>query len=135
MRVKRYLLACLVLFVVALVWNALLHLVLLREVDGAVRHLLRPDFAAKAWLSLLGTTGLIGLFVAGYGRFARSGSIGESVCYGVLFAVLAGILVDLNQYVLYPIPVWVAAVWFLGGLVEFTVYALLVRVLYPAQDA
>ncbi len=133
MRVSRYVLACVVLFVVALAWNGLVHLVLLRGVHAVVRSLLRPNFAEMAWLSLLGTAAMICLFVAGWNRFARSGSLRESVAYGVGFAVLAGILVDLNQYVLYPIPAWVAATWFAGGLVEFTIYGLLVRKLYPSE--
>lgn len=131
MRTKRYLLTCLALFVLALAWNALVHLVLLRDARAAVEHLLRPDFKEKAWLSLLGTAAMIVVFVGGYSRFARTGSVRESVFYGVCFAALAGILVDLNQYVLYPIPAWVALVWFGGGLVEFILYALLVRTLFP----
>jgi hypothetical protein len=130
-RTKRYVLSCLVLFVVALAWNALVHLVLLRGVDAAVQRLLRPDFADKAWLTLVVTAGMIAVFVWGYGRFVRSASLLESARYGLYFGLVAGLLVDLNQYVLYPIPGWVAAVWFAGGLVEFQLYAALLTKLFP----
>ena len=44
MRLHRFVLAALTLCVVALVWNALVHLVLLREANAAVEPLRRPDF-------------------------------------------------------------------------------------------
>lgn len=131
MRVKRFVLACLVLFVLAIAWNGLVHLVLLRSANAVVRHLYRPDLAGRMWLSLLVTAGMVVVFIWGYSRFARVGSVREAVGYGTFFALLAGVLVDLNQYVLYPIPGWLAFMWFLGGLVEFIVYAVIVSKLYP----
>jgi hypothetical protein len=131
MRVKRFVLACLVLFVVAIAWNGFVHLVLLRSADAVVRHLYRPDLAERMWLSLLVTAGMVILFVWGYSRFARVGSAREAVGYGTFFALLAGILVDLNQYVLFPIPGWLALLWFVGGLAEFIVYGIIVSRLYP----
>jgi hypothetical protein len=131
MSVKRFALACLVLFVVAIAWNGLVHLVLLRSADAVVRHLYRPDLADRMWLSLLVTAGMVILFVWGYSRFARVGSVREAVGYGTFFAVLTGVLVDFNQYVLFPIPGWLALLWFLGGLAEFIVYGIIVSRLYP----
>jgi hypothetical protein len=132
MRVKRFVLACLVLFVVAIAWNGIVHLVLLRSADALVRHLYRPDLGDRMWLSLLVTAGMVIMFVWGYSRFARVGSVREAVGYGVFFALLAGVLVDLNQYVLFPIPGWLALLWFLGGLAEFIVYSIIAsRLLRP----
>ena len=135
MRVKRFLLVSLLLFAIALAWNGLFHLVLLPQTREAVAHLLRPDFEDKLWLSLINTLALMVLFVWGYGRFARDASLREASRYGLFFALLAGSLVDANQYLLYPIPAWVAALWFLGGLVEFQLYALLLARLFPRAAA
>ena len=135
MRAKRFLLTCAVLFVVALAWNAFVHLVVLRAANASVQALRRPDLAGKAWLSLLLTAGIVTLFVWGYGRVARTGSLREGLGYGVFFALLAGLLVDLNQYVLFPIPAIVAAQWFLGGLVEFCLYGVITAWLYPPRSA
>jgi len=133
-RIKRSLFACLALLVVALAWNALVHLVLLQRAHLAVQHLLRPDLASMTWLSLVVTAGMVCLFAWGYGRFARNGSVGEGARYALYFALVAGLLVDLNQYVLYPIPAWVAVAWFAGGLVEFQLYALLLGRLLPPRS-
>lgn len=130
MRIRRFLLTSGVLLVVALGWNAFYHLVVLRNANAAVRHLRRVDFADKAPLSLALTAGIIMAFVWGYGRVARSGTAREGICYGLFFAVVAGLLVDLNQYVLYPIPATLAVQWFAGGIVEFCLYGLIVARLY-----
>jgi hypothetical protein len=133
MRTKRFLLTCGVLLIVAIAWNAFVHLVLLRAANASVQHLRRPDLAEKAWLSLLLTAAIVIAFVWGYGRIARSGSWREGVGYGLFFALLAGLLVDLNQYVLFPIPAVVAMQWFLGGLVEFSLYGIIAARMYPPR--
>jgi hypothetical protein len=129
-------LAAFVLCVVALAWNAFVHLVVLRAADASVRHLWRSDLGGTMWLSLLLTAGVVVLFTWGYSRFARDGSLREGLVYGVFFALVAGFLVDLNQYVLYPIPARVALSWFAAGVLEFSLYgALLTRLLPPAGRA
>ena len=140
-RVGRFTFVCVALVAISLGWNAIVHLVLLRPVDETVRHLFRPDLGDRIGLSLLMTAGVACLFAAGYARFARDGSVREGAFYGACFALLAGLLVDLNQYLLYPIPAWVAATWFASGLVEFTLYGIVVsrivppgRGLSPASD-
>lgn len=135
MNPKRFVLACLVLFVVALAWNGLVHLVLLKSANAAVEHLHRPDLPERMWQSLLVTAGMVVLFAWGYGQFARSGGVREALTYAVFFALLTGVLVDLNQYVLYPIPGWLAMLWFLGGAVEFCLYTLILRRLLPPSAA
>lgn len=131
MSVKRFLLVSLVVFVVGMAWGGLVHLVLLREANAAIAHLMRPDVAAKMWMSIVASAGFAALFVLGYGRFARKGTVGEGMVYGLFFAAVAGLLVDVNQYVLYPIPGSLAWTWFAGGVVEFCLYGALVSWLYP----
>jgi len=92
---------------------------------------------ARKLLYLVGFVGLaltaavVALFAWGYTRYARDGSVKEGIRYGVFFALVAGVLVDLNQYVLFPIPGPVALAWFLGGLAEFTLYGVVITRLLP----
>jgi hypothetical protein len=133
MSFRRFLGVWLLLFVIALLWNGFVHLVLLREVSAAVEHLRRPDLAEKTWLSLLLTAGVLALFLLGYTRVARTGSLQEGLAYGLSFALLAGLLVNLNQYILFPIPGSVALSWFASGLLEFALYGALVSRLSPVR--
>jgi len=131
MSIKRFLLVSLAIFAVGMVWGGLVHLVVLREANAAIAHLLRPDMAGKMWMSIVASAGFALLFVLGYGRFARKGTVGEGVLYGLFFAAVAGLLVDVNQYVLYPIPGSLACTWFAAGAVEFSLYGALVAWLHP----
>jgi hypothetical protein len=121
---------CLTLFFVALLWNGFLHLVVLRSIDESVQNVRRPDFADKAWLSMLLTAGVVCLFAWGYTRFVRDGSVREGVKYGLFFALLAGLLVDLNEYVLLPIPASAPIAWFVGGMFEFALYGVITSAMY-----
>jgi len=132
MHIGRLLLSSAVLFVVALVWNGVLHTMVLGELNAQVAPLRRANLAELMWLSLPMTAGLMLLFVFGYAKFARTGSVREGLGYGLFFALLAGLLVDLNQYVLYPLPGAVVLAWFAGGLIEFSLYGLLMTKLYPS---
>lgn len=135
MRPRRFLLASLVIFVVGMAWGGLVHLVVLRGANAAIAHLLRPDLASRMWISIVATAGFVCLFVLGYGRFARKGTLGEGVVYGLFFAAIAGLLVDVNQYVLYPIPGALAATWFAAGAIEFALYGALASLFFPiARD-
>lgn len=131
MRQRRFLLTCVVLFLVALLWNSFLHLVVLAKANASVRHLYRADLSDKMWLSLILTAGIVVVFVLGHQRFVRATSAREGALYGLFFALVAGLLVDLNQYVLYPIPAGVAVLWFVGGLVEFILYGVIASKLLP----
>ena len=131
MRTGRFVLASFAIFVTAIAWNGVVHLMILKQAEAAIRPIVRPDFGSKAWISLVATLAVSGLFVAGYGRIAKSGSLREGALYGLFFGVLAALLVDVNQYVLYPIPGVLAAKWSLAGALEFVVYGLLVTKLYP----
>jgi magnesium-transporting ATPase (P-type) len=133
-QMKRFLIASAVLFITALVWNALVYLVFLKEANLAIQDLKRNDFSDMLWLSLILTAGISCLFVWGYSRFAKNGSLREGILFGLFFALTAGLLVDLNQYILYPISASLAFKWFLGGVVEFVLYGIIVSKLYSVTS-
>ena len=90
MRPGRFLVTCAVLLCVAITWNAVVHLVVLKAANVSGQHLRRADVADKAWLSPVLTAGIVVMFVGGYARVARSGSVREGIGYGLFFAVLVG---------------------------------------------
>jgi hypothetical protein len=134
MRVKRFICASAILFLTALAWNTFVHLVLFKEADASIQSLRRSDVRDTLWLSLVLTAGISCLFVWGYSRFAKNGSSTEGILFGLFFALTAGLLVDLNQYILYPIPATLAFRWFLGGIVEFVLYGIIVSKFYPVTS-
>ncbi|WP_321323634.1 hypothetical protein [Thiomicrorhabdus sp.] len=126
MSIKRSLLSVVLIFVVAIIWNGLFHMVLIAEQNEMIASIQRPDMSEKLFLSLFITIGMATLFVVSYNKWRRSGTLIESLIHGIFFSVLAGVLVNANQYLVYPIPGMLAVLWFLGGLVEFSLYSIIV---------
>jgi hypothetical protein len=131
MNLKRLVLASSVIFIFAILWNGVIHMVVLREADSILATIGRPETDRSLPLSLLVTLLLSVLFVWSYARFAKRGTIADGLNHGLFFGILAGVLVDLNQYVLYPIPASLALTWFLFGVLEFGIYGILASRLFP----
>lgn len=131
MNVRRFALAAAAIFVFALLWNSLVHLVILREANGALASLARPAPERSLLLSLLQTAAISVLFLLSYRWSRHAGSLRGGVTHGALFGLLAGLLVDLNQYLLYPIPGALAGAWFGFGFAEFCLYGVIAYWLCP----
>lgn len=130
MSLRRFLLAASVIFIFALLWNALVHLGILRRANLALAAIARLASERNLALSLLQSAAVSAVFLFGYVRFRRTGILKEGLGLGALFGVFAGLLVDLNQYILYPIPGTLATAWFAFGFVEFCIYGMLSALLY-----
>jgi len=131
MNTRRFILASAAIFLFALAWNAVVHLVILRGPDAALASVARPEAERSLPLGLAVTAAIAVLFVWGYGRCARRGTVVEGLGYGAFFGVVAGVLVDLNQYMVYPLPGSLVTYWFLFGLAEFCIYGVLASIFYP----
>lgn len=133
MNFRRLLITAGAIFVFALLWNGLVHLVILAKANSALAAITKPAAERSLGLSLFMTAALAFLFVWSYARYARAGDLKEGLLHGLFFALLAGVLVDLNQYVSYPIPASLTAKWFGFGLIEFCIYGALASLLYPIK--
>ena len=135
MNFKRFLVTTIAIFVFALIWNGIVHLVLLREADSILNSIGREESQRNIFLSILATAILAILFVWSYTRFTSRGDLRDGLTHGLFFGLLAGTLVDLNQYVLYPIPASLAITWFVFGLAEFCIYGILASILDPRRGS
>jgi hypothetical protein len=126
MKSKFIAISSIIIFFFAILWNGLIHLVVLKSANSSIETLHRPDFADKLWLSLIVTFFISVLFSISYIRWRKDGSLIETITHSLFFAVLIGIVVDLNQYVLYPIPFMLVMQWFLFGILEFIIYGIIV---------
>jgi hypothetical protein len=129
---KRFVLTVIAIIVFALLWNGILHGLVLREAEiMALGNLARLAADRSLPLAFLVTAGIAVLFVLSHTGFVQPRGIKGGLAHGAFFGVLAGLLVDLNQYVLYPIPGSLAAYWFLFGFCEFCIYGIIAAWLYP----
>jgi len=84
----------------------------------------------KMWLSLLTTLAISYLFVFNFSKWSKGKGIKEGILYGIFFACLIGLFVDINQYVMYPLPFIVVTKWFISGLLEFVIDGIIVSFIY-----
>ena len=133
MRLSRAAAASAVLFVLAMVWNGLLHLVILQHANEPLQRLRRTDLSSPLALSLALTAAVCLLFVWGYSHFARTGTLREGLAYGFFIGLFAAVLVDLNQYLLYPLPFTLVLRWFVGGVLEFALYGVVISRFFPLR--
>lgn len=133
MRLPRAAAASTLLFVLAVVWNGVLHLVILKRANQPLQQLRRTDLSSPLALSLALTAGVCLLFVWGYSHFARTGTLREGLAYGFFLGLFSALLVDLNQYILYPLRFALVSKWFVGGVLEFTLYGAVISRFFPLR--
>jgi len=62
--IKRSILSVVLIFVVAMIWNGLFHMVIIAEQNEMIASLRRPDMSERMLLSLFITLGMATLFLA-----------------------------------------------------------------------
>jgi hypothetical protein len=127
---KKFIISGFIIFITSLLYNGLVHGVLLKNSYVSIRHLLREDMGQKMWLSLLTTLAISYLFVFNFSKWSKGKGIKEGILYGIFFACLIGLFVDINQYVMYPLPFIVVTKWFISGLLEFVIDGIIVSFIY-----
>lgn len=100
----RLLTATLLLFTFPLLYNGLVHGVILGSANKQVEALMRVDFPSKLWVFILATLATSFLFTSLYAFFVSGKNIKTGLLYGFGFGLFLAIMVDLNQHVFYPLP-------------------------------
>jgi hypothetical protein len=60
-------------------------------------------------IALLLTLGIAIIFVLSFNHYVREDGVNRGIQHGLIFAIISGLLVDLNQYLVYPLPASLAA--------------------------
>lgn len=128
---KKYLIfSTIALFIFAMIWNGVVHTVILKEANLQVASLMRPDMADKMWLSIILTLAIGLLFSLNYLKWCRKYTQSETLGFSVFFTLFMGAVVNLNQYIVYPIPLNLTLTWFAFGIAEFSIYGQIARFVY-----
>lgn len=122
----RLFIAVILSYFFSILYNGLVHLVILGTANKQVELLRRVDFSSKAWISLLATLATSFLFTSIYSLFVSEKSIKRGIFFGFCFGLFIAIIVDINQYVLYPLPFSLVARWALFGIIEFSLIGMIV---------
>lgn len=130
MNTKKLFYSFFALFFFALLWNAIIHLIILRQSESVLDDIGRRAEERNLILSLFQTAGIIIIFIISYLKWRKQGSFTEALNHGLFFGLLAGLLVDINQYVLYPLPFFLVLYWMIFGVIEFILYGIIMNMIY-----
>lgn len=126
-KAKLYAISTAILTVFALLWNGLVHLVILGGEEQALKPIHRFDMADKMWIAIVVTSVIAAFFSVSYDRWRKAGGVAEAVWHSLYFGIAIIFVVDLNQYAQYALPFSLVAKWAAFGLVEFLLYGQIAR--------
>jgi hypothetical protein len=130
MKTRFLVISTLVLSVFALLWNGLIHLVVLKVADEAIESIHRPDMSEKMWISIIITVFIVLLYAINFLKWRKTGSVFETSKHSLFFAALMIVVVDLNQYLQYEIPFSLILKWSFFGVIEFVMYGVILSFLF-----
>jgi hypothetical protein len=130
---KRFLLSVVVVFVLWSVLDFVIHGVILGSSYQATAQLWRPFAEMKLGLLRLVTLIIAAVFVAIYTLLINPKSVKTGTFYGLLMGLISGVSMGLGSYSFMPITIQIAAVWFLGSMVEMTLAGICIAIVFEAS--
>lgn len=133
---KTFWIGYVVVFVVAQVLGFLIHEVMLGATYESLAAVFRPEAEMRSMMGIMFAGGAVSLllfcyiFTKGY----ENRGLGEGVRYGLLMGLFLTVPYALDQYVVYPLTVYVTAVWLITGIVTFAILGAVFAAIYrPIQ--
>jgi ABC-type multidrug transport system permease subunit len=137
MNVKRFVLACLAVYISNQVLSFIVNAFLLGETYAALSHVWRPEAEMMSKMWIMFVTGAVWavlfcyIFTRGYeGKGAM-----EGVRFGLLMGLFLGIPFSYESYMVYPITLGLAHAWVAVTLVISMIAGLLVALIYKPAEA
>ena len=130
MNVKRFIIASIAVFIVIQAVDWLVHGVLLSGWYREVKGVWRPEMMDIMWVMMLGSLFYSFMFVFIFTKGYEGKGLLEGVRYGLLIGLLVFVSGMLGQYVMYPVPLGMAAVWIGYGVVEMMIAGAITAAIY-----
>ncbi|MEE8513733.1 MAG: hypothetical protein V3S73_03305 [Gammaproteobacteria bacterium] len=131
MNMKRFLIACVVVFIFIFAYEWLFHGVLLRDLYAETPTLWRGQANMQGYLHWLhiGQLWFAVLFCLIFVKGYENKGLGEGIRYGLLIGLLF-IGPNLIIYAVQPLPAILVVAWSIGGLIEMIIAGLIAAALY-----
>jgi hypothetical protein len=133
MNLPRVAAAAVVTFLVYMGVSYLVHAVLLADLYGQFKSVMRPEDQANAILPIGFIFALVGFFAFAY-TYAKGYEGGSGLQEGLRFGVIVGILLccfgTIWQYMVWPVGGTLLLAWLLDNIIEFALYGMIVGLVY-----
>ncbi|MCI0749015.1 MAG: hypothetical protein L0Y32_00535 [Nevskiales bacterium] len=129
---KRFWLAFAAVYVVHTALSFLLHGVVLQSTYESLAQVWRPMAEMHARMPILYASAAVWLFLFCYifTKGYENKGVGEGVRYGALIGAFVSVMSAFDSYVIYPIPLCLALIWLIGGVVTFTLLGAVLAAVY-----
>jgi hypothetical protein len=97
---------------------------------AALKNIWRADMINYMWLMSLSCLVFSFAFVYIFAKGYEGKGITEGVRYGVVITLLINVIGTIGQFVMYPIPLSLALIWFGYGLAEFIAAGIIASLIY-----
>lgn len=135
MNIKRLIIASLSVFAAFQVFDILEHSLILGPLYMEMTNIWRPNMMELMWVMFLTSCVFSFAFVYIFTRGYENKGIMEGVRYGFYIGILMNVVGIFNQYVVYPIPLFLAVYWFLFEMVRYVIYGMITAAVYkPAES-
>ncbi len=139
MNVKKLIIAFVVVFILLEATNYLVNTVILSSTysNPEISKIFRPmaEMEAKMWrmwiADLVYSFFFVFIFVKGY----ENKGIIEGVRYGIYIGIFVQFMAAVAQNVVYPLPAYLAAQWFIYGMIESVIFGVATAMIYKPKAA
>ncbi|HOD13165.1 MAG TPA: hypothetical protein PK307_14465 [Spirochaetota bacterium] len=130
MNIKRFIFASIAVFIIIQGIDWLVHGVLLSGWYAEIKGLWRPGMMDLMWVMMFGSLFFSFMFVYIFTKGYEGRGISEGARYGLLIGLLMYVSGMLGQYFMYPIPLGLALIWVLYGIVEMVIAGMAAAAVY-----
>lgn len=130
---KKFLLGCLVVFLVIFILEWLIHGVLLASIYQATAHLWRPEAEMKMGVMMVVQVITAIFFTLIFSKGYEGKGPMEGLRYGLLVGILMAVPMGYGSYAVMDIPYSLALQWFIYGVIEYSIAGVAVAAVYGNQ--
>lgn len=133
MNEKKYVATTIIVFIALQILDFVVHNLLLGSAYERTSALWRPEMTDFMWV--MWVTGFIfsAIFVYIFTKGYEDKGIWEGLRYGLLIGILVSFVGSYNQFVVYPIPYYMALYWFIAGTFEIMILGIVAALVYQPK--
>ena len=124
-------------FVLAQVLSFLVHGVWLMPTYEALAAVFRPqaELNGMMWMMTLGSVFTLFIFCYIFTKGYEGKGVGEGLRYGLLMGLFLSIPTAVDQFVVYPLTMNLAVMWFASGVIVFMILGAVFAAIYKPTTA
>ncbi|MDD8017684.1 MAG: hypothetical protein PHP42_04870 [Bacteroidota bacterium] len=132
---KKVLIGAAAVFVAMMVFDFIVHGVLLASAYKETASLWRPDMQSMMWIYWV--IGLVGSFFFSFifSKGYEGKGIAEGVRYGLYIGIWMSIGMAYGTYGMIAIPYYMALQWFIYGIIEYVIFGIILALVFGKKQA